>query len=218
MPASTKISGSFKSVSAISAKVGASWKSVTKGSVKVSGAWKEFFSSTQSGAYELLETTILSADQATVSFSNLNSTYGSTYQHLQLRMVVRTTRALSNDQLIITFNSDAGTNYTYHELYATNSAIVSFAAGASQNEIRIRSIETVQNARGFNGVVMDILDPFETSKYTTARWLAGAAGINNIAHSSGLWMNTAALTTITIDAIGDLADDSRFSLYGLRGV
>lgn len=165
-------------------------------------------------AFDLLESETLSSSAA-VSFTGLD-TYASTYKHLQLRMIVRTARSANNDQLIIRFNGDTGTNYTYHEVYGNGTSVVAYAAGASQNEIRVRSVETEQNANGFTAIVFDLLDAYSTDKYTTARWLTGAAGINNVALSSGLWLNTAALTSMSITGISNLAADSRLSLYGVK--
>ena len=70
----------------------------------------------------------------------------------------------------------------------------------------------------YSPVILDILDPFVSSKNTTIRSLAGKAQTNPLIHmESGFWMNTAAVTSITID--GDYSSfvaGSRFSLYGLR--
>jgi len=44
-----------------------------------------------------------------------------------------------------------------------------------------------------------------------------AAGINRIALESGLWINTAAVTSISlVDVFGSFVQNSRFSLYGMR--
>jgi len=174
-------------------------------------------------AYEWLETTVLTGNQATITFSNLNSTYGSTYQHLQLRMVLRTARSgQTNDTVIFNFNGDGGSNYFYHRLRGNGSSVTSVAA---TNQARLEVSDAVSagntGANIFTPVVMDILDPFETTKNTTIRHLTGQAattyfGSGDIALWSGAWNNTAALTTITFDAIGDFLTGSRFSLYGLR--
>jgi hypothetical protein len=65
---------------------------------------------------------------------------------------------------------------------------------------------------------VDILDPFETSKFTTVRTLAGMTGaLNRIFLHSGAWRVTDAVDTITIDdTLGDFTQYSRFSLYGMR--
>lgn len=51
MPAKTKISGTWKDVSALHCRVGGSWKTVSAGHVKIAGAWKPFFTSQQTYRY-----------------------------------------------------------------------------------------------------------------------------------------------------------------------
>jgi hypothetical protein len=172
-------------------------------------------------AYEHLETQILTGTQATVSFSNLNSTYGSTYQHLQIRMLLRTNRASQpQDTGIFTFNSNTS-GYANHFLYGYNGSVTS-AASVSQARIEfaISIAGSTNTANLFSGHIMDILDPFETTKNTTVRTLGGAAGAGATLAitelQSGFWNNTAAITSITFDAIGDFIAGSRFSLYGMR--
>lgn len=215
MPGHVRVGGSWKTVSSPSVKVGGSWKSVDAGFTKVGGAWKQWYTASTPGVFELLETYTVSSPQGTVSFSNINSTYGSTYQHLQLRMSVRTTRALNNDQLIITFNGDTSNAYAYHELYRTSGNMSDYGL-ANQSEIRIRNIQTAQNATGYTGVVMYLADPFESGKNRTVRWQSGAGAMGNVMVGSGFRNSTEAVNTITIDAIGDLDQYSRFSLYGIR--
>jgi len=71
---------------------------------------------------------------------------------------------------------------------------------------------------GYAGFVTDILDPFETSKYTTTRTLSGTTdGGNRVYLTSSNWRNTAALTSMQIiNESGSFTTGSRFSLYGLR--
>jgi hypothetical protein len=63
--------------------------------------------------------------------------------------------------------------------------------------------------------IMDIFEPFNTNKNTSVRTMTGVNGFG-IALLSGLWLNTAALTTITFDGnVGSFVQGSRFSLYGV---
>jgi hypothetical protein len=173
------------------------------------------------GTYELLETQILTGNQATVSFSNLNSTYGSTYQHLQVRMAVRTNRASQPlDTGIFTLNS-AGSGYSSHILYGYNSSVTSSAeTSAARILFGISVAASTNTANAFSSHIIDVLDAFETTKNTTTRVLGGVAGTSAttgvVELVSGLFNNTAAVDSITFDAIGDFIAGSRFSLYGLR--
>jgi hypothetical protein len=70
-------------------------------------------------------------------------------------------------------------------------------------------------------MVMDILDYSNVYKFKTIRNLSGADfnGSGQIRLNSGLWMNTAGVTSISIyDANGgNLVQYSRLSLYGIKG-
>ena len=170
------------------------------------------------GSYDLLATEILTGSQASVTFSSLNSTYGSTYQHLQIRATFRSNRSASTGGAGIRFNSDSGTNYTRHWLEGDGSTVESSAVTSTDLTDLGAYTATTATANAFAASVVDILDPFETTKYTTIRRLNGyAANVYNIALGSGLWMNTAALTDIEIfDRFSTFVTGSRFSLYGLK--
>lgn len=174
------------------------------------------------GAYEWLQTQVLTGTQATVTFSNLNSTYGSTYQHLQLRMVTRGNRSGAEDSNVyIQFNSQTGTYYNSHYLRGSGSAVESVAYTSTNNTgIFLSQANTgaTQTSNSFAVSIVDILDPFETTKFTTVRALAGMTGaLNRIFLHSGAFRLTDAIDTITIDdTLGDFTQYSRFSLYGMR--
>jgi hypothetical protein len=75
----------------------------------------------------------------------------------------------------------------------------------------------------FSPFVFDILDYTNTNKYKTIRTLSGtnnnSAGTNSyVRFSSGLWMNTNAITSVTIYAAsGNFAQHSQLALYGIKG-
>jgi hypothetical protein len=162
-------------------------------------------------AYELLETQVLGSAAASVDFTGLG-TYASTYQHLQLRISNKS--ASTNSQVFLTFNNDSGNNYSFHEMIGTGSAVESYA---STSQPRIQAWQ-LPPTTGFTGAVMDILDPFETTKNKTTRSFGGQAEstYNQIRLGSGLWMNTASVTSIKLTGGVNIAAGSRFSLYGMR--
>ena len=170
------------------------------------------------GSYDLLETERLTGTQSSVTFSSLGSY--SNYQHLQVRMATRDSRAVTANFVEMRFNSDTGTNYVTHKLDGDGSA-VSSSAYTGLTFIR-PVVEPGANAGSdiFGASIIDILDPFETTKYTTTRTLGGyeAASPREISLASGLWMNTAALTDIFLrPQSGSFVSGSRFSLYGRAG-
>jgi hypothetical protein len=174
--------------------------------------------------YEWLETQVLPSTQTTVTFSNLDTNYGSTYQHLQIRASIRSSRSATDSIYYIRFNgiSTSGA-YRAHFLRGTGSAISSESVTASYPNgiIVFGGLPATTNTSGlFGGGIIDILDPFETTKNTTTRALVGQSGsFSRVALESGFWINTAAVTSISlVDVFGGFIQDSRFSLYGLRSV
>ena len=167
-----------------------------------------------SSDYDLLETEILTGSQSSVVFNNLNSTYGADYQHLQARCVFSGGGVVSS--LRIELNGDAGLNYSLHVLYGNGSSVL--AASSAPSDIWALG-NSVTTSNAFAASIVDILDPFETTHYTTARILHGRTGSSNsIELLSGNWRNTAAVDTINfrVDGGQTLVAGTRLSLYGLK--
>jgi hypothetical protein len=172
-------------------------------------------------AFELLETQTLSGTQASITFSNLNTNYGSTYQHLQLRLVTRTSRTdADSDPILIRFNSDSGNNYARHGLRAGFGSLSSVGSTAQSAIFLTENSAVNKNASNiFTPIVADLLNPFE-DRQKTVRGISGllASGWYGTELWSGNWANTSAITTITLlPLIGaNFVAGCRFSLYGTR--
>ena len=171
---------------------------------------------TGAGSYDLLQTEILTGSQASVTFSDLGD-YAADYQHLQIRAAARDSRSDIFGVTLITLNGDTGANYSAHTLRGNGSTVTSGGAGSASNI----NIETSGNtAGGFGGFVLDLLDPFETTKNKTLRVIYGRAegGDPAVALVSGARYNTEAISSITFtpNASASYVANSRFSLYGLR--
>ena len=173
------------------------------------------------GAFDLLETTVLSSAASSVTFSNLN-TY-SDYKHLQVRIVARDTNSFASTirDLNMRLNSDSGTNYFGHELIGDPSAPGVFSQNLG-NTTRIRARATIDDtatANVFVASIWDILDFNNTSKNKTVRILSGTNQGNTDARivlTSGAWNNTSAITSISIGSAESHKIGSRFSLYGIK--
>jgi hypothetical protein len=78
---------------------------------------------------------------------------------------------------------------------------------------------STQLANTYGVIVIDILDYTNTNKYTTVRTLGGYDnnGSGAVALFSGLWLNTAAITSIQTGAFfaGD-DTNSQLALYGIK--
>jgi len=169
--------------------------------------------------FQLLESTVLTGSQASVEFTNLTTKYAATYQHLQLRYVVRSDSSNGFEEISFVFNPSTGGTYRAHGLIANGSSVFSIDAIANQ----FATYSAVGNgaASGSYGAgVMDILDPFETSKNTTARALGGrlTSGANGVGLGSGAWFNTESISTIRMSPIyaSNWIQGTRFSLYGIK--
>ncbi len=169
------------------------------------------------GSYDLLETQTLTGSQASVTFNSLSSYASAGYQHLQIRHVARSTT--DGATIFCQFNADTTASYTSHRLLGNGSAASSDAfTGTGYLFAGVLMYTNGGVASAFGASVMDILDPFETTKFKTTKTFAGVpGGPNYLTIQSGSWRNTNALTSIKLYAnLGDLAQYSRFSLYGLK--
>jgi hypothetical protein len=168
---------------------------------------------------ELIATSFITSPAASVTFDV--STLGSTYKHIQLRVVGRDTN--TNDQAIgFRFNGDTGNNYTFHQIYRDGSAVGH--SGFGTGTFNYAALGLMPGAsftsNSFGVTIMDILDFASTTKSKTCRallgWLSSTA--NNVNFRSSLWTSTSAITSINVFATGTaFAIGSRISIYGIKG-
>ena len=165
------------------------------------------------GAFDLLETTTLTTSASSVTFSGLGAY--SDYKHLQIRSVARVD--VSGTTCAMRFNSDSGSNYARH--YLIGSGSVSSGGQTSQDQSNtLFAAGSSQAANIFGVSVVDILDFASTNKNTTVRSLVTNSD-GTIILFSGLWNDTAAITSIEIkqQTTGNFVSGSRFSIYGTKG-
>ena len=173
---------------------------------------------------DILAEEILSSSAASVTFSGLDA-YAADYEHLQIRGVIRTNRSgQTNSESSLRINGDTGANYSQHRLRGTGSAVES-SAGTSQTSISISdgTSSTNSTASSYSAFVVDILDPFSSSKNTTIRFLFGNAattyfGSGDIRLGSGAYLNTASVTSLSIidRNATSIVTGSTFTLIGVK--
>ena len=169
-------------------------------------------------AYASIATTTLSSTTATITFSSIPATY----THLQLRVLARTNRSAGTDLMSMRMNSDTGNNYADHLFYGDGSSVI-IDGNNTYGKINIQRVASDNlSASIFSGFVIDILDYANTNKYKTIRYLGGfdANGSGRVAFGSGLWQNTAAITSITLEGLefsSSYNQYSQFALYGIKG-
>ena len=166
------------------------------------------------GALESIATvTVGSGGSTSLTFSDIPGGF----QHLQLRvaLIANTASGGGAQYGYVRFNSDTGTNYAWHNIYGTGSA-VSVESGTSVN--RIQTLYT-DSATYLSVGVIDILDYASTSKNKTLRRFTGrdfnGSGVVDV--GSGLWMSTSAVTAVSITATtNSFGQYSTAALYGVR--
>ena len=160
-------------------------------------------------SYESIATNTLTSAQSSITFSSFTG-----YTHLQLRSMCF---AVNDDEnLYIRFNSDSGSNYARHYLEGNGATASASATAPDTGGV----FSNTSNGTSPYVAVCDILDYANTNKNTTIRALSGRDknGSGSIALRSSLWLNTAAVTSITILAgSGNLSSGSQFALYGIKG-
>jgi hypothetical protein len=178
------------------------------------------FRPSAAGAFDLLESTVLTSAQASVEFTNLTTKYSAQYEHLQIRWTGRTERNNSGvDGLNVRVNNNTGSNYSMHSIIGLGSSVSSGGASSSTfAEVSWIATNTAPSSV-FSGGVIDLLDPFSTTKNKTFRALDGTTSIPNIRLSSAAFYSTNSVTSLLLfPAFGpNFVTGSRFSLYGIRG-
>lgn len=169
-------------------------------------------------SFESIATFTGTGSSGTITFSSIPSTY----KHLQIRYIARSSRAVTQNDMDITFNSDTGANYSEHYLNG-NATSAGSSGSASTTRIRIANATTgSQTTANVMGVgVIDIQDYSSNSKNKTLRAVTGVdanGGASSIFLSSGLWMSTNPITSVSFtSASGNFETSSVFALYGIKG-
>ena len=163
--------------------------------------------------FESISTTTLSTTASDVTFSSIPGTY----KHLQIRVMA--SAVSGNQDGLMQFNGDTGTNYSYHFLYGSGAGSGSAGAATTQSYM-LMSNNFYTTGTSLCGVaVIDILDYTNTNKYKTMRSLAGVDmnGSGSMNLCSGNWRNTAAITSIKLYPAGSTINTySSYALYGVK--
>lgn len=165
-------------------------------------------------SFESIATLTGSGTPTSVTFSSIPSTY----KHLQVRFFGRLS---GTSRFQMRFNGDSGNNYSVHAILAGGTSIYGIAGTPSGTSLSLGY--TDGDPYIFCSNVVDILDYANTSKYKTTRALTGfdknTATSGEVGLWSGLWLNTAAISSITLVSNNGATIDanSSFALYGIKG-
>lgn len=153
--------------------------------------------------YEPIATNTLGSDTASVTFSSIPSTY------TDLVLVSNYRLNTGDNFLILRFNSDTGSNYSFTNFYSEGTAAASDRA-TSQTSARI----------GFYGSAQSnsIVNIMNYSNTTTNKTAISRDNTNTyVITRVNLWRNTSAITSLTILTPGpNITSGSAFTLYGIK--
>ena len=201
-------------------------KTLKSSNLKNTGKYRSIFSSTGiagfgfvavEGDFESIATvTVGGGGAANIEFTSIPGTY----QHLQVRVVGRSSKSSTVDFAKLQINSDTGSNYRQHYLLGDGSSAV--AGGTSAAYIDTGYVSGSTSTAGLMGAfIIDILDYASTSKNTVTRLFGGAdtngGGYANI--YSGLWVNTASVTALKLfpgGASTSWQQHTTAALYGIK--
>jgi hypothetical protein len=172
-------------------------------------------------AYELIQTTLITGDTTSVTFSSIPQSF----RHLQIRIVARGATTLTGTgvrRIALRFNSDSTNSHSEHELFGNGGGIFSQAAASQSYMWGGYSIDDGVTTNVYSASVLDILDYALNTKNKTTRTLAGNHGGTNVINlQSSARYNLDAISSIQLFAEGapthGFRSGSRFSLYGIRG-
>jgi hypothetical protein len=158
---------------------------------------------------EAIATTYLEADASSVTFSSLGS-----YEHLQLRINARTSGSGNFENTAVTFNGVTTSTYHRHTMYALSTTIAQYNLTGQTSITGPLNAASGLDAAYYGMIVMDILDYRNASKNTTILFNSSASAASYSQWGSGMWDDTAAVTSITLTA--SYVRGSEFTLYGLN--
>lgn len=170
------------------------------------------------GSFESIATAVGTGSSGTITFSSIPSTY----QHLHLRWISRSDRAVVQDTMQITFNSSA-TGYAYH-LINGDGAGASAQASSATTYIGLSPGSCIGSSTAANIIAAGFIDIYDYASSTKAKTLRtffgndrNGAGQSNL--GSGLWTSTNAITSITIlpGGAGNFTTQTQIALYGIKG-
>jgi len=176
-------------------------------------------------AFESIATASGTGSSATITFSSIPSTY----QHLQIRAITKGAgTSASYGSIRLELNSDTGSNYSYHYMRGISSSVSATGAASQTGITTSGNFFPDSYSPDFTNIVgsflLDIHDYASTTKNKTIRYIGGCdyntVGTSVISIGSGLWINTASITSISITqagGAGNWSTSAQFALYGIKG-
>ena len=166
-------------------------------------------------AFEHIETiNITNGSTQTTTFSSIPTGY----KHLQIRGLVKSSRASGDDPMSVVVNGNNSAVYTWHWLRGDGSNDYSEGYTARTYMRMDKCAATYfSNVYEYTPFVMDITDYTNTAKNTTMRYFSHA--VSTTYFGSGLYQSTAAVSSLTFGfdiSASYFVAGTRLSLYGVK--
>ena len=155
--------------------------------------------------YTPIATTTLGSAQSSVTFSSFAG-------YTDLYIVVNSTAA-GNQNILLRFNSDTGTNYSYTRMTGAASA-------SSGRESSIDAINLYNSSASLNGVmattIVQVQNYANTTTFKTVLSRSNG-GANETNAQVSLYRSTSAITSLTFSIFTtNFSTGSTFTLYGIQ--
>jgi hypothetical protein len=169
------------------------------------------------GDYESIATANGTGSSGTITFSSIPATY----KHLQIRYIGRNSATGATLATLRMRVNGYTSNYPLHKISGDGATASAYGTTA---EVYIQDTMLMPTnsaaASIFGAGIIDILDYADTNKNKTVRSLTGTDlnGSGQVSFGSGLYPQTTAITSITLEANGvNWLTNSTFALYGIKG-
>jgi len=167
------------------------------------------------GAYDSIASGVSSAGG--ITFSNIPQTY----THLQLRVKTKS-QGSATDYYYYRFNGDTTSgNYRTHSVYGNGtSALANTNPTGNTTAFIPHTVPGTTATNVVGALIIDILDYTNVNKNKTNRIFSGwdANGTGEVAISSGVWLNTSAVTNIAFNGYNTgMGTECSYALYGIKG-
>lgn len=191
----------------------ASDSSIQDGLPKYNDIWD---GTTATSAFDSLGAVLLGSSSTGLTFSSIPQTY----THLQVRVSVRTSRSdATTDVLTMQLNGVTTNSYSTHGLVGNRSSATSYAYTPYPHPMYLDGMPSTTSTANIFGVgIIDILNYSNTNMNTTVRAIGGTDfnGSGQVRLTSGVWLNTSAVTSISFGSVGSYLANSTFALYGVK--
>ena len=159
--------------------------------------------------YEPIATTTITTTTTGITFSSIPATY------TDLVLVLSLTTSTEDASVNLRFNGDTATNYSYTNIYGRYATSVASERGSSTAQIVIlgayygtsTTIPTLARVNIFNYAG-------STNKTVLSEATGDKNGTGEVGRWVGLWRNTAAITSLTIQ--NTVLSGTTMTLYGIK--